>query len=86
MNVVELSISGPLLIEPPKFVDERGFVSETYNARALKQFIGDVTFVQDNHAFSKQGGTVRGLHFQRPPPCSGQARSGCARQYLRCCR
>ena len=72
MNVVEFSISGPLLIEPPKFVDERGFVSETYNARALKQFIGDVSFVQDNHAFSKGGGTVRGLHFQRPPHAQGK--------------
>jgi dTDP-4-dehydrorhamnose 3,5-epimerase len=67
MDVLELSIGGPLLITPPKFVDERGFVSETYSARRLEPHIGKVTFVQDNHSSSRAAGTVRGLHFQAPP-------------------
>ena len=32
----------------------------------------DYEFVQDNHSFSRQAGTVRGLHFQSPP--SAQAK------------
>lgn len=40
---------------------------ETWSAaRAASQGI-DVDFVQDNHSYSAAVGTVRGLHFQRPP-------------------
>ena len=35
---------------------------------ALMQEIGfDQAFVQDNHSYSRLPGTVRGIHFQRPP-------------------
>lgn len=72
MKVVELSVGGPLLITPSKFVDDRGFVSETYNARNLESHIGRVVFVQDNHSLSRAAGTVRGLHFQAPPCAQGK--------------
>lgn len=72
MEVVELAIPGLLLIRPPKYSDKRGFVSETYNAGVLRQYIGDETFVQDNHALSSRVGTVRGMHFQKPPFAQGK--------------
>ena len=72
MEVVEFSIQGPLLLIPPRFVDERGFVSETFSLRRLQSHIGPVTFVQDNHAVSREAGTVRGLHFQVPPAAQGK--------------
>lgn len=72
MNVRELSIQGLLLITPSKFADDRGFVSEVYNSRELAQYIGEIVFVQDNHALSKRAGTVRGLHFQAPPHAQGK--------------
>jgi dTDP-4-dehydrorhamnose 3,5-epimerase len=60
-------IPGPLLVQVRRFEDARGFFSETYNARAFAEAgIGSV-FVQDNHSLSREKGTVRGLHFQRPP-------------------
>ncbi|RZJ47470.1 MAG: dTDP-4-dehydrorhamnose 3,5-epimerase [Brevundimonas sp.] len=56
-----------VLITPKRFGDARGWFSETYSeARATEAGI-DVRFVQDNQSFSAAVGTVRGLHFQRPP-------------------
>lgn len=72
MKVRDFEISGPLLLTPKKFCDERGFVSETYNASQLKPLIGAVEFVQDNHASSISPGTIRGLHFQVSPYAQGK--------------
>lgn len=62
-----LSIPEVRMIRPHRYGDDRGFFSETYNARALADFGIDIAFVQDNHSLSAQRGTVRGLHFQPPP-------------------
>lgn len=40
---------------------------ESYNRKALYARGIDADFVQDNHSFSQQRGTVRGIHFQTPP-------------------
>ena len=47
--------------------DHRGFFEESYNRRKYKDHGIDVEFVQDNHSFSIEVGTLRGLHFQAPP-------------------
>jgi dTDP-4-dehydrorhamnose 3,5-epimerase len=60
-------IPGPLLVQVRRFEDARGFFSETYNARAFADAGISSVFVQDNHSLSREKGTVRGLHFQRPP-------------------
>jgi dTDP-4-dehydrorhamnose 3,5-epimerase len=66
-KVTPQAIPDVLLIEPVRHGDERGFFSETYNARALAEAGFDGVFVQDNHSRSPKKGTVRGLHFQAPP-------------------
>ena len=55
------------LIKPRRHADDRGWFSETYNRQRLAA--GGVTadFVQDNQAYSRQSGVLRGLHFQAPP-------------------
>ncbi len=62
-----------ILLEPRRFDDERGYFQETYNDRRLAEAVGyPVAFVQDNESFSKRAGTVRGLHYQRPPYAQGK--------------
>jgi dTDP-4-dehydrorhamnose 3,5-epimerase len=65
-------IAGPVLLTPKKFGDERGFFSETFNARTISPLIGEHTFVQDNQSLSRPVGTIRGLHFQIAPMGQGK--------------
>jgi dTDP-4-dehydrorhamnose 3,5-epimerase len=63
----ETKLSGVILLSPRRFGDDRGWFSETWNKQALTKVGIDLDFVQDNHSFSAQIGTVRGLHYQSPP-------------------
>lgn len=67
MEISQTKLSDVLLITPRRFGDSRGFFTETWNQRALKNEGLDFDFVQDNHSFSAEKGTVRGLHYQSPP-------------------
>lgn len=67
MEAIETLIPDVKLIRMRRHEDERGFFSETYSARSLAASGITAAFVQDNHSFSAQAGTVRGLHFQIPP-------------------
>jgi dTDP-4-dehydrorhamnose 3,5-epimerase len=67
MNILPLAIPSVLLIEPKRFGDARGFFSETFREDALSKAGFDARFVQDNHSLSAQVGTLRGLHYQKPP-------------------
>lgn len=60
------------LIKTRRFADERGWFAETFSARNCAALGIHATFVQDNHSLSRQRGTVRGLHFQRPPHAQGK--------------
>lgn len=67
LEIQSLGIPAVKILRPAKFGDARGFFSETYSKRALDEAGLDLAFVQDNHAFSAERNTVRGLHFQTPP-------------------
>ncbi|MDC3244602.1 dTDP-4-dehydrorhamnose 3,5-epimerase, partial [Amylibacter sp.] len=67
MKIYETELTGVLLIAPDRHGDHRGFFSETYSQKRYEEIGIDVTFVQDNYSISYDIGTVRGLHFQRPP-------------------
>ncbi len=56
-----------LLVRPRRFADARGWFTESWNAPRFSAWGIDVAFVQDNHALSHAAGTLRGLHFQKPP-------------------
>jgi len=67
IEVQRLAIPDVLYIKIRKFGDHRGFFSETYNKKAFHEAGIKVIFVQDNHSFSADVGTIRGLHFQGHP-------------------
>lgn len=67
IKIETTSLDGVLIITPDRFGDHRGFFSESYSRRQMKDAGIDIEFVQDNHSVSQNAGTVRGLHFQAPP-------------------
>ncbi len=67
MEIEETHIPEVKLIHPKKFSDHRGFFSETYNKKSFEKHGIKLDFVQDNHSFSIEKGTIRGLHFQTLP-------------------
>jgi dTDP-4-dehydrorhamnose 3,5-epimerase len=66
-TATELAITGVLLIAARAFEDARGSFMETYRANEFAKLGVGARFVQDNLALSRARGTIRGLHFQRPP-------------------
>jgi dTDP-4-dehydrorhamnose 3,5-epimerase len=64
MRTLPTRLSGPVLIEPSVFGDERGFFCETWRREwhAGAGIPPRDEFVQDNHSRSDRG-VVRGMHF-----------------------
>ncbi|HEY0630186.1 MAG TPA: dTDP-4-dehydrorhamnose 3,5-epimerase [Sphingomicrobium sp.] len=67
VEVTPLAIEGVFEIRTPRFEDQRGFFSETWNLAHWKEAGIATNFVQDNHSMSRDRGVVRGLHYQTPP-------------------
>ena len=67
LQVENLSLPDVLRITPPRHGDARGYFSETYNQAAFAKAGIPAAFIQDNQSFSRDRGTIRGLHFQTPP-------------------
>lgn len=72
MNFIPTEHPDVWIVRPQWYGDARGAFAETYNRRVWVGQGFDVSFCQDNHVFTLRAGTVRGLHFQRPP--SAQAK------------
>ena len=74
-------LSGPLLLSPQVFGDDRGFFYESWNERRFRSDLmaagvssaetEEIQFRQDNHSRSSRG-VLRGLHFQLPPEPQGK--------------
>lgn len=65
MKVKRAEIQDILIIEPDRFMDQRGFFLETYHLKRYKEYGIEKKFVQDNHSRSQKG-VLRGLHYQQP--------------------
>lgn len=67
MQVIIHSLPGLLEFRPRIFGDPRGAFFESFSARTMEDLgLPPLDWVQDNQSSSKAG-TLRGLHFQRPP-------------------
>lgn len=67
MDIDPTSLLEVVVLTPRRFGDERGWFSETWNRVALEKAGIRLDFLQDNHSFSAEPGTLRGLHYQAPP-------------------
>lgn len=67
MKTIKTALGGVIIIEPKIFGDDRGWFTETYSKVKLEEIGINSDFVQDNHSFSAQKGTLRGIHFQNNP-------------------
>lgn len=63
MDLIPTAIPDVVMLHPPRFGDNRGFFSETFRA----EWFPDLVFVQDNHSYSKDSFTIRGMHYQLYP-------------------
>jgi dTDP-4-dehydrorhamnose 3,5-epimerase len=72
IEIREFEIPEVKLIVPKRFNDTRGHFSELWSERLFREEVANVTFVQDNQSVSAKKGTLRGLHFQKPPFAQGK--------------
>ena len=61
------ALHGAYLIEPEPRNDERGFFARSFCAREFAEHGLQAQMVNTNLSFNTQRGTLRGMHFQRPP-------------------
>lgn len=67
MKVTKTKLPGVYLIEPDVFGDARGWFMESWSKRKFEEGGLYVDFLQDNHSYSAEKGTLRGLHYQLNP-------------------
>ena len=67
MNVIKTELPGVVILEPQVFGDARGWFMESWSKKKMEDIGISVDFVQDNHSFSAEKGTLRGLHYQLNP-------------------
>ncbi|AUH33605.1 dTDP-4-dehydrorhamnose 3,5-epimerase [Paracoccus tegillarcae] len=73
MQIEQTGLSGALIVTPARHGDDRGFFSESWNRKTLREAGVDLPeFVQDNHSLSRKQCTLRGLHYQAPPHAQGK--------------
>ena len=66
-TVTDLPLAGLKYIERQTMGDQRGFLSRIFCTDELKECGWHNPIAQINHTFTAKKGTVRGLHYQRPP-------------------
>ena len=68
----QASMPGVVIVAARAFSDDRGRFSESYKASDFA--VAGITepFLQDNLSWSTARGTVRGMHYQKPPFAQGK--------------
>ncbi|MEO7387607.1 MAG: dTDP-4-dehydrorhamnose 3,5-epimerase [Gammaproteobacteria bacterium] len=72
MRFAATAIAGALVVDLQPLTDERGLFARTWCAREFAARGINSTPVQSSLSFSRQRGTLRGLHFQLPPSREGK--------------
>jgi dTDP-4-dehydrorhamnose 3,5-epimerase len=69
MIFTETKLPGAFIIDPEPREDSRGFFARTFCEREFGERQLITCFVQCSISLNKKRGTLRGLHYQRPPAC-----------------
>lgn len=67
MELESTFIDGVHLLKRQPQGDDRGFFERLFCKTELANIFAQQSVCQINHTYTKEGGTVRGLHFQYPP-------------------
>ena len=67
MRFIATPLAGAYLIEPERFSDERGFFARTWCRNEFEEMGLNPNLVQCNISYNKTRGTLRGMHYQKPP-------------------
>jgi len=67
MIFIETKLPGAFVVELKRLDDERGFFARSWCAEEFAAHGLNPRLAQCNVSFNKRAGTLRGLHFQRPP-------------------
>lgn len=67
MDFTETKLSGAFVIEAEKHGDHRGFYADTWRRREFEERGLDTQITQCSASYNIKSGTLRGLHYQRPP-------------------
>jgi dTDP-4-dehydrorhamnose 3,5-epimerase len=67
MIFTELAVPGAFVIDLEKREDDRGFFARAWCANEFQAHGLNPRLVQINLSFNERAGTLRGMHYQRPP-------------------
>jgi len=67
MIIKELEIKGVYEIQFESITDKRGNFARTFDDKIFSEYDLPTLWVQENHSYSINKNTIRGLHFQFPP-------------------
>lgn len=65
--IVQTPIAGLSVIQRQPIGDKRGYLERMFCSDELSMLTGQRKIVQINHTVTEKAGTVRGMHYQRPP-------------------
>jgi len=67
MIFTEMALKGSYTIKLDVFADDRGWFARTFCKKEFESIGHDKEWVQMNHSFTNEKGSIRGMHFQMPP-------------------
>lgn len=67
MKFLSTPLAGSYVIDLEPISDERGWFARTYCKKKFEQIGHTSEWVQLNHSYTKEKGSIRGMHFQYPP-------------------
>lgn len=67
MNIIETPLKDVFIIKIEPIKDMRGYFIRTFCKEELAKYNIDFSVVQTSQSLTKERGTIRGLHFQKPP-------------------